>query len=126
MAMDIPLTLERLTATGRIHLDDEWGPLANSATTYADFAAGWVGPSEVPTEQEMIDAWDFVRMNRYRLKNEAELIATILGASPAQRTAFLANDVVKQRLIFLLLQRFPDLGAAAGFPVSGWTLEFPS
>lgn len=58
--IDLPLALEQLTRDGRLQPGEDWGPSANTGSSYADFAAGWRGTSAVPTEQELADAWALV------------------------------------------------------------------
>lgn len=51
--MDIPLALDRLVKLGELPAGLEWGPLAQSDATYAEFAAYWRGTVPVPTEARM-------------------------------------------------------------------------
>lgn len=50
--MDIPQVLEVLRPS------EDWGPMAQTGVSYADFAPHWRGTSAVPTEAEMLAEWD--------------------------------------------------------------------
>lgn len=91
--MDIPLILAVLRP------GEDWGPCAQTDSTYADLARMWRGKSPVPTESEMRTAWAALETARVDRETTAKAQAAEVLADLAAYKA-LANPTANQRLQF--------------------------
>lgn len=90
--MDLVLVLEVLRP------GEDWGPCAQSDSTYERLAATWRSPlSECPTEAEMLATWQQIRAERPELTNPV-----IAEQKEAKR--FLTSDNPTARAIRALLR----------------------
>lgn len=69
--MDIPQVLAVLRP------GEDWGPCAQSDSTYTALAATWRGSSAVPTEAEMLVTWDTIQANAAMVAAQARRAAAV-------------------------------------------------
>lgn len=113
--MDIPVTLEALTASGRIKVTDDWGPMAQSTSTYAQFAAKWRGTSAVPTLVEMNAAWTILQSTRPELFDpitaDRKALKSLIDSPNGIMRVLIAKGIVDWNNIPALKTAFPTLAA---------------
>ncbi len=90
--MDIPLVLEVLRP------GEDWGPCAQSDSTYAAMAAKWRGSSAVPTEAEMGAAWTAIQASR-----AANFVAALKARAVSAFTDAKDDSAQRDRAIVLTL-----------------------
>lgn len=71
--MDLVLVLEK------IRPNEDWGPCAQSDSSYADFAKTWRGKSSCPTLEEITTAWQQIKsgIDADRVTRESEILSAI-------------------------------------------------
>lgn len=75
--MDIPTVLASLRP------GEDWGPCAQSDSTYAALAATWRGASPVPAEADMLAEWDRLestRVVRAAAERRSAAVASLMTA----------------------------------------------
>lgn len=104
--MDIPQVLAALRPT------DDWGPGANTSSTYAELVAGWRGANPCPSEEEMAATWADIEANRATAeaaRRRQEAITTLLTSNEPR-------DVALRMLIRDLYTQVNDLRELHGLP----------
>lgn len=117
--------------------DDDWGPCAQSDSTYADLARTWRGSSPVPSEKEMLAAWAELEATRAERAMSETRTAALMGLLTrsdetgvqvrmlADAICTLTNDVFEEMGKGRPLVAANLLGYIAANPTAGDPVEEP-
>ena len=107
--MDIPLVLERLRPS------EDWGPCAQSDSTYERLAATWRGQTACPTLAEMQATWATIQSEQPAKETQAKhdkAKGLLMSADP--------DRVMLRAILQVVMESLAEVRAKVGLPARTW------